>query len=52
MIINEPNMFIATKKWFIEMADYIKSIDPHHLIGVATVDVLGPSGTCPPIGIS
>ncbi len=38
-IINEPNMVSGIKDWFIDIGGYVKSVDPNHMVGVATGDL-------------
>ena len=42
-IMNEPNMVPGIKSWLADMGDYLKSVDPNHLVGVAPGD-LGQAG--------
>jgi endo-1,4-beta-mannosidase len=37
-ILNEPNMVSGIKNWFVDISAYVKSVDPNHLVGVATGD--------------
>src|SRR5512141_219804 len=38
-IINEPNTTPGIKDWFIDIGGYVKSVDPNHMVGVATGDL-------------
>jgi mannan endo-1,4-beta-mannosidase len=48
-LINEPNMVSGIDVWFSNVGGYVKSIDPNHLVGMATGD-LSSSGWDPSSG--